>query len=97
MVSGVGKMAADQGRGNQLHHRISCHRSIAKIDDLTFAEAFHSDEVTELNDIALDIFSISNKLRIAIVEVNSGAESPGFAASHHILDRTGSSLRGSGW
>ena len=90
-------MAADERRGNQLHHRISGHRPIAKIDDLTFAETFHSDELAELDDIALDIFGISDKFRIAIVEVDSGAESPGLAASHHILDRTGSGLRGSGW
>ena len=60
IVGVIGKVAADQGRRDQLDHRIACDPPRAKIHDLTFPESLHVDELTEFDDIAADMIGIAD-------------------------------------
>ena len=85
----VGKVAANQGGRDQLNHRIACHPPRTEIDDLAFPESLHVNELTELNDITADMVGVADKIRMAVLKVNSGAQSPGLPFTYHILGRNG--------
>lgn len=97
MIGVVGKMPTDQRGGDQLYHGIAGDTTLAEIHDLALAEALHPDELTQLNDVAFNTVRVTDKIGIAIVEIDGGAESPCLTAPHHVLDRSGRSRRGVGW
>jgi hypothetical protein len=77
VIGKIRKMTGDQGRFDQLDHRISCHALFfAEVDHLTFTEAFHADEFTELDDILPDPFCASNCPGVAGIEIETGEEAP---------------------
>ena len=80
-------MAADQGRRDQLHHGVTGHTTFAEIHDLALAKTLHPDELAQLNDVALDVVSITDEVGIAVLEIDGGAEAPCLAGSYHVLDR----------
>lgn len=77
----VGEVTADQRGLDQLHHAVAGHASFSEMNDLAGAIPVHLNQFAELNYVGFDLFRIADTVWDAIVEVNGGANSPGFAGS----------------
>jgi hypothetical protein len=70
-VSGIRevcKMSRNQRGLNQLNHRKTFNPDVlAEMDDLTFTESFHSDQLTKLDHVPFYRFRAANRLGIAII------------------------------
>ena len=80
-VGVIGEVPADQGRLDQLHHAVAGDPAFSEIDDLAGAISLHFDQLAELHNVGFDLFGIANAFGNAVVEVNGGANAPGFAGS----------------
>ena len=90
----IGEVPADQGRFDQLDHRIARHAAFAEMHDLALAESLHPDELAQRDDIGLDLMTVPDGLGITFLEVNCRGEAPRFSLPHEIVRCP---IRGRSW
>ncbi len=83
-VGVVGEVPADQGGLDQLHHAVARHTAFSEIHDLAGAIPLHFDQLAELHNVGFYLFGVANAFGDAIMEVNRGANAPGFAGSDRV-------------
>jgi len=69
--------SGNQGRLDVLGHGISCHPGIlTKIDNRSFAEAFHIDKIANVDRKPFNFFRIVDGFRVTFLEVYTDNKAP---------------------
>lgn len=78
-VCEVGEMRRNKGGFNKLGHGKSGDFFVfAEVNNNSFTEALHFDKVAKLLNESFDSFSIPDCVRITVVNVEAGGDSPDF-------------------
>ena len=73
----VGEVCREEGGLNELGHRIPGDSLIwSEVNDLRFAEAFHVDQVRQLENELVDLLCVTYRCRVALFQVDRCAKAP---------------------